>query len=126
MGRRPSMANASRGARPCQVCTLLARPLEAFMGTIALVAILSSIAWSLAAGLAALPPSISLVRTANSGCTHLMPRTSRFQRSSFSDFVMSLGVARVNCAHGAFLPVESHLQRHMPRRLLDTSCSDVV
>merc|ERR1712187_33020 len=79
------MVNALRVARPCQGCTLLARPLEAFTETIALVETLSSTAWSSVAWLAARHQNTCSVRTANSGCTHLTPRISSFRRSLSSD-----------------------------------------
>merc|ERR1712064_187498 len=72
-------------AKTCQVCTLLARPLGAFTETIALVATLSSIAWSSVAWLAARHRSTCSAQTANSGCTHLTLRISSSRRSLSSD-----------------------------------------
>merc|ERR1712048_634951 len=76
------MVNALRVAKPCQGCTLLARPLEAFTETIVLVETLFSIAWSSVAWLAAQHQSTCSARTANSGCTHLTPRISSFHKTS--------------------------------------------
>merc|ERR1712003_16474 len=85
-----------KGGKALPGCMWLVRQLAACMETTALGAIRSLIAWFSVALLVARHQSMWLVPTASSVCIRLTPRTSRSQRSSFSD---ELEITRGSCAY---------------------------
>merc|ERR1712187_960356 len=86
--------------RPCLACMLLGRLLAACMATIAWEGTRSWIALSLAAWLAVRRRSTCLVQMASSGCIRLTPRTSRSQKSPFSEWLLFLSDAPKLCRLG--------------------------